>query len=277
MNYFQKYTRMHKVPEEIYKRIDNDIYDKEGIKWWHTDFSLNLIRTLYNPFRLNYAKKIFRQYEINPEKKGALEVGCGGGLLTEEIAILGFMTEGIDPSEQSINSAINHSREKELLIRYSIGYGERLPFHDKNFEVVFCCDVLEHVRDLPQVISEISRVLKPGGIFIYDTINRTRISKLVAIKVLQEWKRWAILPANLHVWEMFIRPEELKSLFRQNELEWKEHRGIKPDIFGPKILGYLHQRAKGKISNEEFGNKFRLVEGNSLNVSYMGYAIKKKD
>jgi 2-polyprenyl-6-hydroxyphenyl methylase/3-demethylubiquinone-9 3-methyltransferase len=134
---------------------------------------------------------------------------------------------------------------------------------------------LEHVRDLPKVISEISRILKPGGIFIYDTINRNLISKLVAIKVLQEWKRWAILPANLHVWDMFIRPDELKSLLLQNNLEWKEHRGIKPDIFVPKILGYLHQRAVGKISYEEFGKKFRLIEGNSLSVSYMGYAIKK--
>lgn len=266
---------MQRIPEEIYKRIDNDIYDKEGVKWWHTDFSLNLIRILYNPFRLDYAKKILKQYEINPIEKYALEVGCGGGLLTEEIARLGFMTEGIDPSERSITSAINHAKENELLIRYNAGIGECLPFSDNSFDVVFCCDVLEHVRDLSKVISEISRVMKPGGIFIYDTINRTLISKLVAINVLQEWKRWAILPANLHVWDMFIRPRELKSLLHQNKLEWKEHRGIKPDIPAYKILGYLHQRSKDEISNEEFGRKFRLVEGNSLCVSYMGYAIKR--
>jgi len=266
---------MQRIPEEIYKRIDNDIYDKEGVKWWHTDFSLNLIRTLYNPFRIGYTKKILKQYEINPVDKDALEVGCGGGLLTEEIAKLGFMTDGIDPSERSINSAINHAGENNLLIRYNVGIGECLPYPNASFEVVFCCDVLEHVRDLPQVISEISRVLKPGGIFIYDTINRTVISKLVAINVLQEWKRWAILPAKLHIWDMFIRPNELKGLLRQNDLDWKGHRGIKPDIPSYKILRYLHQRAKGKISNEEFGAKFRLIEGNSLCVSYMGYAIKK--
>lgn len=267
---------MQRVPDEIYRRIDNAVYDKDGDKWWQADFSLNLIRTLFNPFRIAYAKKILERYEIHPYEKYALEVGCGGGLFSEDIAKLGFITSGIDPSEQSVNNAIEHAKENELSIQYRVGSGESIPFGEQLFDVVFCCDVLEHVRDLPKVISEISRVLKPGGIFIYDTFNRTLISKLVAIKVLQEWKRWAILPSNLHVWEMFIRPDELKNLLFQNEMEWKDHRGIKPDIFTPKILSYLHQRAKGQISLEEFGEKFRLIESSSLSVSYIGYAIKKK-
>jgi 2-polyprenyl-6-hydroxyphenyl methylase/3-demethylubiquinone-9 3-methyltransferase len=266
---------MQRIPEKIYKRIDNDIYDRDGNKWWRTDYSLNLIRTLYNPFRLDYAKRIFKQFEINPKENRALEVGCGGGLFCEEIAKLGFTTLGIDPSEQSINNAITHAKENGLSIQYNIGKGESLPCPNKFFEVVFCCDVLEHVRDLPQVISEISRILKPGGIFIYDTINRTLISKLVAIKVLQEWKPLAILPSDLHVWDMFIRPAELKSLLLKYNMEWKEHRGIKPNISVLKILSLLNQRSRGKLSYEEFGNKFRLIEGNSLCVSYLGYAIKK--
>jgi 2-polyprenyl-6-hydroxyphenyl methylase / 3-demethylubiquinone-9 3-methyltransferase len=265
---------MQRVSEEIYKRIDNNIYERDGYKWWQTDSSLNLIRTFFNPVRLNYTKKIFEQYEINPEEKCALEVGCGGGLFCEEISKLGFSTTGIDPSQQSIISAINHAKQSDLPIQYITGTGESLPLPNKYFDVVFCCDVLEHVQDLPRVISEISRVLKPGGIFIYDTINRTMISKLVVIKVLQKWKPWAIMPANLHVWDMFIRPNELKSLLRQNNLVWKEHRGIKPDISVYKILSYLHQRASGKLSYEEFGSKFHLIEGRLLNVSYIGYAIK---
>jgi len=265
---------MQKISEEIYKRIDNDIYDKEVNKWWQIGSFFNLI-TLFNPCRLDYAKKIFYQCKRNPLGKSALEVGCGGGLFCEEIAKLGFCTTGIDPSEQSIIKAIKHAERNELKIKYITGTGEKLPFRNQYFDAVFCCDVLEHVCDLPKVISEISRVLKPGGLFIYDTINRTPLSKLVAIKILQEWRRWALLPPNLHVWNMFIRPSELKSLLTQNNLEWKEHRGIKPDISAFRILAYLHQRALGNISNEEFGNKFRLIEGNSLYISYMGYAIKR--
>ena len=75
---------------------------------------------------------------------------------------------------------------------------------------------------------KISRVLKPGGVFIYDTLNRTFISKLVAIKIWQEWKRWSFMPANVHVWEMFIKPGEIKSLLQKNGFDWKEHTGSQP-------------------------------------------------
>jgi 2-polyprenyl-6-hydroxyphenyl methylase/3-demethylubiquinone-9 3-methyltransferase len=115
---------------------------------------------------------------------------------------MGFATTGIDPADESLRTAQNHARESGLTINYKKGTGEEIPFPDNSFDCVFCCDVLEHVRDLPKVISEISRVLKPNGIFIYDTLNRTFISKLVAIKIWQEWKRWAFMPPNLHVWKM---------------------------------------------------------------------------
>jgi 2-polyprenyl-6-hydroxyphenyl methylase/3-demethylubiquinone-9 3-methyltransferase len=125
------------------------------------------------------------------------------------------------------------------------------------------------------VISEISRVLKNGGVFIYDTFNRTSISKISSIKILQEWKRWAIMPPNLHVWQMFIKPNEIKALLQENQLDWIEHRGINPNISYLKMLRYLHKRAIGKLTYEEFGNKFRMVEGRSTQIMYMGYALKK--
>ena len=153
------------------------------------------------------------------------------------------------------------------------GTGEALPFPDSMFNIVFCCDVLEHVQDLAKVISEISRVLKPGGVFIYDTFNRTFMSKLVAIKVLQDWKRWAIMPPHLHEWEMFIKPEEMKLLLHQNQMIWQEHIGIMPNISVLKIWRYLHLRVKGDLTYEEFGKKFQMVESSLTNVMYMGYAI----
>jgi 2-polyprenyl-6-hydroxyphenyl methylase/3-demethylubiquinone-9 3-methyltransferase len=133
---------------------------------------------------------------------------------------------------------------------------------------------LEHVRDLPKVISEISRVLKNGGIFIYDTFNRTFMSKISAIKILQEWKRWAIMPPKLHVWEMFIKPDEIRFLLQENQLDWKEHRGLQPNISYLKMLHYLHKRAIGELTYEEFGNKFFMVESSSTQIMYMGYAVK---
>ncbi len=265
---------MQKVSAEIYNRINNIIYNQEGDRWWQPDFSLNLIKTLMNPVRVGYAKKALDLNKLIPEGKSALEVGCGGGIMCEEIARIGFNTVGIDPSEPSIKTATEHAIESGLKVNYVNGTGEALPFDDNSFDVVFSCDVLEHVQDLPVVISEISRVLKPEGVFIYDTFNRTFLSKLVAVKVLQEWKRWAIMPPGLHEWEMFIRPEEIKSLLVQNQLVWKEHRGIMPDVSVLKIWYYLHLRVKGELTYEEFGRKFNLVESSLMNVMYMGYAIK---
>jgi 2-polyprenyl-6-hydroxyphenyl methylase/3-demethylubiquinone-9 3-methyltransferase len=266
---------MKRVPEAVYNRIDNQIYNLEGDKWWQPDFSLNLIRAVINPFRVGYAKRIFNRLEMNLVKMSALEVGCGGGILTEEIAKMGFITTGIDPSEQSLTSAKKHAKDNNLKIDYARGTGENLPFQDNSFDVVFCCDVLEHVSDLPKVIAEISRVLKNEGVFIYDTFNRTILSKIGVIKIMQEWERWAIMPPNLHVWEMFIKPDEIKYLLQKNQLIWQEHRGIKPNIPYPKMLGYLRKRAIGDFTYEEFGEKFRLVESRSTQIMYMGYAVKK--
>jgi 2-polyprenyl-6-hydroxyphenyl methylase/3-demethylubiquinone-9 3-methyltransferase len=265
---------MQKIPEEVYNRINNKVYDEEGERWWQPDFSLNLIKTIINPFRVGYSKKIIDKLSMFPDGKSALEVGCGGGILCEEIAGIGFNTVGIDPSEQSINTASKHAAENGLKISYLKGTGESLPFPDGIFNIVFCCDVLEHVQDLPGVISEISRVLKPGGVFIYDTFNRTFLSKLVAIKVLQDWKRWAIMPPHLHEWEMFIKPGEIKLMLHQNHLNWQEHTGIMPDISILRIWRYLHLRVNGKLTYEEFGKKFQMVETSFTNVMYMGYAIK---
>lgn len=267
-------NEVQKIPDKIYKRIDNEIYNQDGDRWWHADYSLNLIKTLINPFRIGYSRKIINTLRIIPEGKSALEIGCGGGLLCEEIARTGFNTYGIDPSEQSISTAIKHASESCLKIAYSHGRGEFLPFPDSSFDVVFCCDVLEHVEDLPKVISEISRTLKPGGLFLYDTLNRTFLSKLIAIRVLQEWRRWAIMPPRLHEWKMFIKPEEMKQLLQENHLKWKEHTGIMPDKSILKIWRYLHLRVKGELTYEEFGKKFTIVESSFTKVMYMGYAIK---
>ena len=266
---------MLKVPEAIYNRIDNDIYNIDGDKWWQKDFSLNLIKTIINPCRVGYAKNVFEQLSMNPEQKLALEVGCGGGILSEEISRMGFITSGIDPSLKSLNAAKKHAKENNLKINYVHGIGEELPFEDNSFEVIFCCDVLEHVQDLPKVISEIRRVLKSGGIFLYDTFNRTFFSKISTIKILQEWKRWAIMPPDLHVWEMFIKPNEIKSLLNENQLDWIEHRGIKPNVPYVKMLVYLRERATGKLTYEEFGKKFKIIEGGSTQIMYIGFAIKK--
>ena len=266
---------MEKINQDVYNKINNNLYNAEGDIWWQPDTILHLLKTSINPWRVGYSKSIIEKLGIEPKGKTALEVGSGGGILTEEICKMGFATTGIDPSDNSLKTAKNHADASGLNIKYDKGTGEQLPYPDNTFDCVFCCDVLEHVRDLPKVISEISRVLKPNGIFFYDTLNRTFISKVVAIKIWQEWKRWAFMPPNLHVWKMFIKPGEIKKLLSQNGFEWKEHKGSQPNVSIPKMLGYLRKRTKGEWTYGDLGKNFRLVESNDMNILYAGYAIKK--
>jgi 2-polyprenyl-6-hydroxyphenyl methylase/3-demethylubiquinone-9 3-methyltransferase len=266
---------MERIAPEIYSQINNHVYNEKGDLWWNPENILHILKTSVNPWRVGVAMDALNKLNFDPKGKTALEVGSGGGILTEEICRMGFTTTGIEPAEESIRTAAGHAKAMGLDITYDQGYGEHLPYPDASFDCVFCCDVLEHVSDLPKVISEISRVLKPNGVFLYDTLNRTFISKLVAIKIWQEWKRWAFMPPNLHVWKMFIKPEEIKSLLAKNGLDWKEHRGSEPNVSIPKMLSYLRKRVKGEWGFVELGQNFRLVESDDMNILYAGYAVKK--
>lgn len=266
---------MQRVRQEIYNRMDNGIYDSERERWWHPDSALYLIKGSLNPARLAFFRRVLERLGLEPRDKRALEVGCGGGILCEEIARLGFTTSGVDPSQRSLQVAESHAKASGLSISYRNATGEALPYPDRCFDAVFCCDVLEHVRDLPLVISEISRVLKPGGVFFYDTVNRTWLSWFIVIGVAQRWKRWAFLPPNLHVWKMFIKPREIKALLAANRLEWGEHRGLKPNARLLTVLRSLRQRAAGALDLEEFGRRMSLIESGSTGMMYLGYAVKR--
>lgn len=263
-----------KIADEVYARIDNDLYDRQGYAWWRQDNALGLIRGSLNPVRLQFLDAVLARRGGKPLGLRALEVGCGGGVLCEELARLGFAVSGVDPSKIAIALAVEHAEGAGLDIRYRRGAGELLPYPDNSFDLVVCCDVLEHVRDLPMVVSEMARVLKPGGICCYDTINRTWLSNLVAIKICQEWTPWAFTPRQLHVWEMFVRPSEMKALLAENGLEWQEHRGLKPNLPPLSLLRHLRQRARGAMSFEELGSRVRLVFSRSLSLMYLGYAVK---
>ncbi len=195
--------------------IDNDIYNRVAPTWWDEDGFMAILRTSLNPPRAAYFRNVIVQrMGLQPSGLQVLDVGCGGGLLSEEFAALRCQVTGIDPSEPTLQAAREHARKGGLNIRYLSGRGEALPFEDRSFDLVCCCDVFEHVEDLDAVLREIGRVLKPGGVLLFDTINRTLRSKLVAIKLAQDWPPTRFIPADVHVWEKFIRPQELQERCR---------------------------------------------------------------
>ena len=142
-------------------RNNLDIYDDVAANWWSGD--IRWVRTLKNlvPGRLKWFDR-----HIDWKGKSVLDLGCAGGFMAEALAEKGASVTGIDPAAQAIEAAKVHATQSGLQISYDVGVGEALPSEDASFDAVVCVDVLEYVSDLPQVISEITRVLRPEGTFL---------------------------------------------------------------------------------------------------------------
>jgi 2-polyprenyl-6-hydroxyphenyl methylase/3-demethylubiquinone-9 3-methyltransferase len=256
--------------------VDNQLYDRLGETWWDDDSLLGLLRTSINPGRFGYMRRILtRELGIDPQGKAALDVGCGGGLLAEEFARLGCRVTGVDPSAASLETARGHAAASGLDVEYVEGAGESLPFEDGSFDVVYCCDVLEHVHDLQRTLHESARVLKPGGVYMYDTINRTRRSKLVLIKLFQDWKSTAMMEPDLHDWDMFIKPGELAAALGHAGLDNQDVQGIGPARNPISMVRDMRRRARGEMTFAEFGNRNKMREQRDRSLLYAGYAIKR--
>jgi 2-polyprenyl-6-hydroxyphenyl methylase/3-demethylubiquinone-9 3-methyltransferase len=254
--------------------VNNDVYRRLGHAWWDDDVGeFSTLRFFVNPVRFGYFKRILDQ-ERGQAQSGLvlLDVGCGGGILAEEFARAGLRVTGIDPAPESIQTALAHAAASGLSIEYRTGSGEQLLLANAAFDVVACCDVLEHVDDLDRVIGEVARVLKPGGLFFFDTINRTFVSKIAMIKVMQEWRSTAFVEPNCHVWERFIKPAELRQVLERYGLEQCGLRGITARRNPFAAWLNFRRRAKGRISFRELGRRLAFCEGDDVRVSYMGYA-----
>jgi 2-polyprenyl-6-hydroxyphenyl methylase/3-demethylubiquinone-9 3-methyltransferase len=253
---------------------DNALFDSLSDSWWSENGYFNMLKWFINPWRLPYFKAVVAEKGIDPCNTRVLDVGCGGGLLAEEIASMGFAVTGIDQSEKSIDVARLHSRLSGLAIDYRSGSAERLPFENGTFGLVTCCDVLEHLGSWELALCEIARVLRRGGILFYDTINRTALSKLIFIKITQEWKITRIAPGNLHAWEMFIKPPELLRSLKKQGFENRDLVGGR--LYGNPLeaLRNVRRFKRGKITAAELGRRLRLKKTRKLWLSYAGYAVK---
>lgn len=180
------------------------VQDPYAEAWWGRP--QYFLRMLANQVR---ARMLYFD-RIDPRWEGldTLDLGCGGGFMSEALAGRGARVVGIDPWVAVLHVARKHSRTSKLDIQYVAGVGESLPFDDNCMDRVVCVDTLEHVPDLKKVLAEVYRVLRPGGIFFFDTINRTWLTRILVITLLEDITR--IMPRGVHDPDKFIRPRELR-------------------------------------------------------------------
>lgn len=221
------------------ERNDLGIYDDVAADWWSDE--IRWVRTLKNlvPGRLKWFDR-----HIDWQQKTVLDVGCAGGFMAEALAEKGANVTGIDPAAQAIEAARAHAAASGLDIRYDVGVGEALPYEDATFDAVVCVDVLEHVSDLAKVVSEIDRVLKPNGTFLYDTINRNPLARFATITVAEDILK--LLPKGTHDPALFIRPGELEDIMKDVGLSVGPTCGLGPRWINRKgdfVFGPLPSRA----------------------------------
>jgi ubiquinone biosynthesis O-methyltransferase len=203
-------------------RNDLSIYDTHADAWWGGRH--RWLRTLQNVVspRLEY----FDTFVSDWRDKAVLDLGCGGGFMAEALARRGADVIGVDPSQPAIESAKAHAVANSLRIDYRVGTGERVPVTSHSIDYLVCVDVLEHVENVDDVLHEVHRILKPGGLFLFDTINRTVLASLVFVSVGESLLR--IAPPGLHDPAKFIPPSDLRTLLVKRGFEVGTFVGLGP-------------------------------------------------
>lgn len=238
--------------------VNNSYYDSQDCHWMDPTGPLALLK-VEGKLKNEWVLKLCA--EQAPPKAEILDVGCGGGFLANELAQADYQVTGVDLSEPSLEQARTLDLTKS--VRYLKADAYALPFSTASFDVVTCLDFLEHVSKPEQVIKEISRVLRPGGLLVYHTFNRNPLSYLIAIKGVE----WFIkgTPKDLHVYSLFIKPSELKSFMDSEGLTQMEERGLRP---------VLNSAFWSLLTSREVRKDFRFTWTRSKTISYMGWSLR---
>jgi 2-polyprenyl-6-hydroxyphenyl methylase/3-demethylubiquinone-9 3-methyltransferase len=239
---------MSSVSIEEVSRFSRDAED-----WWNPEGKFRPLHRL-NPVRLRYVRdQVCTHFNHDPAWRqpfqglDVLDVGCGGGLLTEPMTRLGARMTGLDASEEAIVVARRHAREQGLEVEYRADNVEDLARGKKRYDVVTALEIAEHVADLDSFIEALSRLLKPNGMLIMSTLNRTPKSFLLGIVAAEYILRW--VPRGTHQWKKFIRPSELVNKLENNGLRSIDLTGL---IFNP-LTGEF------EISKSDLGVNYMLT------------------
>ena len=207
-------------------------FSKIAEEWWNPNGKFKPLHN-FNPIRIKYIKdNIIKDFKIKNSNEPLknikiLDIGCGGGLLSEPMCRLGASVVGIDASKKNIEVAKFHAKKNNLQIDYKVSSPEMLK-HKSKFDVVLNMEIVEHVEDINFFIKESSKLLKKNGIMFVATLNKTLKSYAFAIIGAEYILKW--LPIGTHDWEKFIEPNELIKISNKNSLILKKLDGMKFNI-----------------------------------------------
>ncbi len=213
------------------KEIDK--FSKMADEWWDPEGKFKPLHK-FNPTRIKYIKEnIINNFKLKNKSKPLsgikiLDIGCGGGLLSEPMSRMGANVTGIDASDKNIKIAKVHSKKNKLKINYLCSSPEKLKI-EKKFDVILNMEIVEHVEDVDFFLKSCSKLLKKNGLMFVATINKTLKSYVFAIVGAEYVLRW--LPIGTHEWEKFVKPEDLKKILMKYDLSLNKLEGMNFNIF----------------------------------------------
>lgn len=235
-------------PDEIER------FDRIARTWWDPDGDFRPLHEL-NPMRVAWLRQALT-YHFGLDARAErpfdglrmVDIGCGGGLVTEAVAGLGADVLGIDASPESVRVAEIHAAQQDVNVRYRLAAPEDLVAEGSTFDAVISLEVVEHVADLDRFVGACAALMRPGGAVVLSTINRT-LKSLALAKIGAEYVlRW--LPVGTHDWRKFVKPSELAAVLRRHDLALTDLGGI---VYDP------------------LQRKWSL--GRNLDVNYMALAV----
>ena len=207
-------------------------FSKIAEEWWNPEGKFKPLHN-FNPISIKYIKdNIIKDFNIKSSDKPfknikILDIGCGGGLLSEPMCRLGANVVGIDASEKNIEVARFHAKKSKLEINYKVASPEKLKTKVK-FDVILNMEIVEHVNDINFFIKKSSKLLKTNGVMFVATLNKTLKSYAFAIIGAEYILKW--LPIGTHNWEKFVKPNNLIEISKKNNLILKKLDGMKFNI-----------------------------------------------
>ncbi len=207
-------------------------FSKMADEWWDPDGKFKPLHK-FNPTRIKYLKEnIVHNFKLKNKSKPLsgikiLDIGCGGGLLSEPMSRMGADVTGVDASDKNIKIAKLHSKKNKLKINYLCSSPEKLKV-EKKFDVILNMEIIEHVENIDFFLKSCSKLLKKNGLMFVATINKTLKSYVFAIVGAEYVLRW--LPIGTHEWEKFVKPEDLKKILMKYNLSLNKLEGMNFNI-----------------------------------------------